>query len=90
MLIVLQWQWVPVGQEGKQGRVYTFPLTFGPAPQLNQEEREEGLTSLSTWLEGVVDRGHLRQANRKQTKVLMESPPLPTTMSLELLFYFNN
>ena len=67
VLTVLQWQWVPVGSEGKEGRVYTFPLTFGPAPSVSMEKREEGLTSLSTWLEGAVLSGHLRQGMRKQT-----------------------
>ena len=64
MLIVFQWQWVPVGDpEGKQGRVYTFPLTFGPAPSVSPEEREEeeGLASLDTWLDQAVLSGHLRE-----------------------------
>ena len=43
-----------MGGEGKKGRVYTFPLTFGPAPPVSPEQREEDLLSLPAWLETAV------------------------------------
>ena len=57
--LVFQWQWVPVGKEGKQGRVYTFPLTFGQAPPASQEKTEDSLVSLPTWLEAAVARAEV-------------------------------
>ena len=57
-----QWQWSSIGPEGKMGRVYTFPLTFGAPPPLKMEKRDDSLTSLSSWLEERVEEGELSQA----------------------------
>ena len=57
--ITLQWQWTPIGPKGKEGRVYTFPLTFGPSTVVKMEKRDDSLQSLPEWLDDKVEGGEL-------------------------------
>ena len=54
----MQWQWTPIGPKGKEGRVYTFPLTFGPST-VKMEKRDDSLQSLPEWLDDKVEGGEL-------------------------------
>ena len=60
--MTFQWRWSLVGNEGgKQGRVYNFPLTFGPGleePEM-MEQKSEALAGMAEILDLMEEDGDL-------------------------------
>ena len=55
-----QWKWSEIGEEsGKTGRVYNYPLTFGPRMILMEQKRTDGLASLEEFLDVMVAEGNI-------------------------------